>query len=62
MLIFVIFQAGTGIELEFVQKFTDQTMTSVSDSDPWFKAFKTATDKHSLKISPQIFPAGTDSR
>jgi aminoacylase len=45
-----------------VQKFTDQTMTSVSKDDPWFAAFTKATDKHQLKVEPRIFPAGTDSR
>ena len=48
--------------MEFIQKFTDQSLTSTASSDPWFKAFKSATDLHNLKISPQIFPAGTDSR
>jgi hypothetical protein len=46
----------------FVQKFTDQTMTSVSKDDPWFQALNRATDKHEIKIDPRIFPAGTDSR
>lgn len=55
-------EAGEGIEMEFLQKFTDQTMTSVSKEDPWFQAFTRATDKHQLKIEPRIFPAGTDSR
>ena len=30
--------------------------------DPWFQAFTRAVDKHSLKVQPMIFPAGTDSR
>ncbi len=28
----------------------------------FLQAFKRGTDKHNLKISPRIFPAGTDSR
>ena len=55
-------EAGEGIEMEFVQKFTDQTLTSVSQSDPWYQAFMRAADKHKLDIHPRIFPAGTDSR
>jgi len=55
-------EAGPGLEMEFVQKFTDQTMTSVAASDPWWTALTKAFDKHSLKVKPQIFPAGTDSR
>ena len=57
-----LFQAGGDIKAEYVQKFTDQTLTSVAENDPWFKAFKVATDKHNLEIAPRIFPAGTDSR
>ena len=55
-------EAGSDIELEFIVKFTDQTLTSVDDKDPWFSAMKTAFKKHSLNVRPQIFPAGTDSR
>lgn len=55
-------QAGGDIESEYIQKYTDQSFTSVAEDDPWFKAFKKATDKNNLKISPCIFPAGTDSR
>lgn len=55
-------EAGGGIELEFKQKFTDQTMTPISLDDPWFKAFKTAIDKNGLKVATEIFPAATDSR
>lgn len=55
-------EAGTGLELEFLQKFTDQTLTSIDDHDPWYSALKLAFKKHDLKVKPQIFPAGTDSR
>ena len=55
-------KAGSGIELAFEQKFTDQNLTAVSADDPWFKAFQSATDKHKLKIQTRIFPAFTDSR
>lgn len=48
--------------MNFAQKFTDQTLTSVAEDDPWFQAMKRGTDKHSLKVQPMIFPAGTDSR
>jgi len=54
--------AGSDIKLEFLSKFTDQTMTSVDDKDPWYSALKSAFVKHQLKVRPQIFPAGTDSR
>jgi len=55
-------EAGTDIELEFLVKFTDQTLTSVDDKDPWFSAMTSAFKKHNLNVKPQIFPAGTDSR
>ena len=55
-------EAGTDIELEFIVKFTDQTLTSVDDKDPWYSAMKAAFVKHNLTVKPQIFPAGTDSR
>lgn len=48
--------------MEFLQRNTDQTLTTVAENDPWFKAFKKATNKHILTIEPKIFPAGTDSR
>jgi len=55
-------EAGSDLEMEFMQKFTDQTMTSVAADDPWWSAVTAAFNKHSLKVRPQIFPAGTDSR
>ena len=55
-------EAGPGIELEYAQKFTDQTLTSVAKEDPWYQAFMRGVNKHNLEIAPRIFPAGTDSR
>ena len=55
-------EAGSGIELEYAQKFTDQTLTSVAKEDPWYQAFMRGVNKHNLEIAPRIFPAGTDSR
>ena len=55
-------EAGTDIELEFIVKFTDQSLTSVDQEDPWYAAMSSAFKKHGLKVKPQIFPAGTDSR
>ncbi len=49
--------------MQFLQKCTDQTLTSVAADDPWYKAFcRAVVDKHKLKVKPQIFPAATDSR
>ena len=55
-------EAGSDIELEFIVKCSDQTLTSVDDKDPWYSAMKDAFLKHNLTVKPQIFPAGTDSR
>lgn len=55
-------EAGSGLELEFLQKFTDQTLTSTAPEDPWWSSLTAGFNKHQLKFRPQIFPAGTDSR
>jgi len=55
-------EAGEDIHLEFITKFTDQTLTCADESDPWFAALTSAFRKHNLNVRPQIFPAGTDSR
>jgi len=62
MLVGWLAEAGTDIKLDFLSKFTDQTMTSVDEQDPWYSALTTAFNKHKLTVKPQIFPAGTDSR
>ena len=55
-------EAGDDIELEFLVKYADQTMTSVASDDPWFSAILRATDKHQLKVRPQLLSANTDAR
>lgn len=55
-------EAGSGLELEFLVKFTDQTLTSTAPEDPWWSSLTVGLAKHGLKYRPQIFPAGTDSR
>ena len=55
-------EAGSGIEVNFEAKYTDQTLTSVAENDPWYQAFMKGAAKHELEITPRIFPAGTDSR
>ena len=59
----LFFKAGGQVEIEYMQKFTDQSVTSVADNDMWFKAFRRgACDLSGLKIATRIFPAATDSR
>ncbi|CAI7988732.1 Aminoacylase-1 [Geodia barretti] len=55
-------EAGEGCTLKFIQESPKYPMTSTDDSDPWWRAFSTTCDKHSLKLEKEIFPAGTDSR
>jgi len=55
-------EAGQGLEMVFIQKMMDQSITSVDVADPWYSALKTAFDKNGLKVKPQIFSAGTDAR
>ena len=54
-------EAGAGLELEFLQKFTDQTLTSTGTAagpphhppaadDPWYSALAAAFTKHGLKV------------
>ena len=57
----LLFQAGGGIELEYIIKSDPQPLTSVAADDPWFSAFTRATEKHGLKIATKIFPAATDA-
>ena len=35
-------EAGKGLEIVFIQKMMDQSITSVDEKDPWFKAFNDA--------------------
>ena len=59
-------EAGSGLELEFIQKFTDQTLTSIcrnclpccyynvtlaAEDDPWYSALKVAFAKHKLQVN-----------
>ena len=56
-------EAGSDVSLEFiVDKYTDQSLTSVEETDPWFSGLKSVFEKHNLKVKPQIFAANTDAR
>jgi len=54
-------QAGEGIEIEFLVKEAFVPPTKTDASNIYWKAFKEAIDEMSLKIIPQVFPAGTDA-
>ncbi|KAH8419378.1 hypothetical protein KR222_010034 [Zaprionus bogoriensis] len=55
-------EAGGGIELEFDQRHPYVPPTATDDSNPFWLAFKSATDELKLVVQPQIFTGGTDSR
>ncbi|XP_048346813.1 aminoacylase-1 [Sphaerodactylus townsendi] len=54
--------AGEGVTYEFHQKYTDQSMTSTEESDPWWKVFSGTCGDMNIKLKCEIFPAATDSR
>ncbi|XP_075403567.1 aminoacylase-1 [Tenrec ecaudatus] len=55
-------EAGKGVTLEFVQKWTEPRVTPTDDSDPWWAVFSGVCKDMNLTLEPQIFPAATDSR
>ncbi|KAH8382466.1 hypothetical protein KR009_003685 [Drosophila setifemur] len=55
-------EAGGGIELTYEQKQPRVLPTAIDSSNPFWLAFKEATDELGLSIKPQIFTGGTDSR
>ncbi|CAG0896666.1 unnamed protein product [Darwinula stevensoni] len=55
-------EAGPGISKRMLVEHKDQTFTSISPDDPWWMAFSGVFVHLNLKMDPQIFPAGTDSR
>lgn len=55
-------EAGGGIEIEYEQKCPYVKPTTLDGSCPYWVAFKDALDEMGLKVKPQIFPGGTDSR
>ncbi|KAH8241931.1 hypothetical protein KR038_000775, partial [Drosophila bunnanda] len=53
---------GGGIEITYEQKQPRVLPTAIDDSNPFWLAFKEATDEMGLSINLQVFPGGTDSR
>uniref|UniRef100_A0A8C5WGB1 N-acyl-aliphatic-L-amino acid amidohydrolase n=1 Tax=Leptobrachium leishanense TaxID=445787 RepID=A0A8C5WGB1_9ANUR len=54
-------EAGSDVTWEYHQKCMNQNITSIDESYPWWKAFSKPCNE-GLKLKPEIFPAGTDSR
>ncbi|KAJ3643733.1 hypothetical protein Zmor_026426 [Zophobas morio] len=55
-------EAGSGVWIEYKQKLPQVPPSRLDSSNPYWIAFKEAVDHLGLKVQPQIFPGGTDSR
>ncbi|XP_017057636.1 aminoacylase-1 [Drosophila ficusphila] len=55
-------EVGGGIEITYEQKQPKVPPTAIDNSNPFWLAFKKATDELKLNLKPQIFTGGTDSR
>jgi aminoacylase len=55
-------EAGPGVWIEYEQKEDQVTPTKLDNSNPYWLAFKDATDKLGLKVKPVTCPGGTDAR
>ncbi|XP_063680408.1 aminoacylase-1-like isoform X1 [Bolinopsis microptera] len=54
-------EAGGG-EMSFIASSNNDALSSIDPKDKWWNAITGACKKHSVKLVPEIFPAGTDSR
>jgi len=55
-------EAGKDVSLEFITYGCHPQVVKVSSDNPWWDAFSKACEAVDVKIQPEIFPAGTDSR
>lgn len=55
-------EAGGDIELVFIQKEPHVPVTKIDSSNQYWQALKKAMADMEVKISPRVFPGGTDSR
>ncbi|XP_076265532.1 aminoacylase-1-like isoform X1 [Rhynchophorus ferrugineus] len=55
-------EAGKDVWIEWEQKEPQVPATKLDASNPYWLAFKEATDQLDLKLKAQIFPGGTDCR
>ncbi|XP_078485527.1 aminoacylase-1 isoform X1 [Ciona intestinalis] len=54
-------EAGSDVTIEYIQKNTDQSVTS-KENNPWWEAFSLAVSKSGVKLKSEIFSGATDSR
>ncbi|KAF5287664.1 hypothetical protein FQR65_LT12194 [Abscondita terminalis] len=55
-------EAGTGVWYEYKQKQPQVPYSNLDSSNCFWLAFKKAADTLNLKLKPQVFPGGTNSR
>ncbi|KAF2904641.1 hypothetical protein ILUMI_01525 [Ignelater luminosus] len=55
-------EAGEGIWIDYEQKQPQIPVTKLDESNPFWIAFKGASDEMNIKLKPQIFTGGTDCR
>ncbi|KAF2904640.1 hypothetical protein ILUMI_01524 [Ignelater luminosus] len=55
-------EAGEGVWIEYQQKQPQIPVTRLDESNAFWIAFKEASDNMNIKLKPQIFTGGTDSR
>ncbi|KAJ3101296.1 adenylate cyclase [Phlyctochytrium planicorne] len=52
----------SGVTYSFQQKFDSTQVTAVDDTNPWFVALREVAEDHKIEITPEVFPAASDSR
>ncbi|CAH2006394.1 unnamed protein product [Acanthoscelides obtectus] len=55
-------EAGQGVHFKVDKKQMHIPATKLDATNPFWMAFKEVTDRLGLKLKPQVFPGGTDSR
>ncbi|EDV25194.1 Aminoacylase-1 [Trichoplax sp. H2] len=55
-------ECGDGILITFIDRHMDKSITSIDNSDKWWRAFSSAASNMSLLLITETFPAATDSR
>ncbi|KAI8831265.1 hypothetical protein BC829DRAFT_437834 [Chytridium lagenaria] len=51
-----------GVTYSFEQKFDSNDVTPVDDTNPWFVALREVAASRNIQITPEVFPAASDSR
>ncbi|KAJ3116649.1 adenylate cyclase [Phlyctochytrium bullatum] len=55
-------ESEEGVTYTFEQRWDSTSVTAIDDSNPWFKALKEVAVARNIEITPEVFPAASDSR